>query len=369
MILHGHRLEGEWALVPASLDGKERNWLIVRAAKEHAAGPARRYVPMRPRAARRVPSGPDWAFEIAWEGARAIAPIEGARARFERDGDDAPDERWSRLLARLPRGLRTSECVLDGVVCAFDEDGRPSRALLDGDTGSLVYVVFDLLELDAEPLIDEPWVGRRDRLAALLDDQAGELLLSRAYDDGRELRTAARARGLGIVAKHEQAAYRPGCRQRRLAPARPLTPRANWNVASTGSIPWSAMAKRASTTQVAVMGRLCADLYPEQLETPLSEVETFRRFVGGFAGNVATGLARLGVGCTIVSGIGDDGHGEYVRAYLEREGVDCTHLVTHPTLRTALAFCEAWPPDRFPDHLLPDADVSRLGAPLRRSRP
>ncbi|HEY1480492.1 MAG TPA: PfkB family carbohydrate kinase [Gaiellales bacterium] len=101
-------------------------------------------------------------------------------------------------------------------------------------------------------------------------------------------------------------------------------------------------------TQVAVMGRLCADLYPEQLETPLSEVETFRRFVGGFAGNVATGLARLGVDCAIVSAVGDDGFGEYVRGYLEREGVDCGHLSTHPTLRTALAFCEAWPPDRFP---------------------
>jgi 5-dehydro-2-deoxygluconokinase len=104
----------------------------------------------------------------------------------------------------------------------------------------------------------------------------------------------------------------------------------------------------ASAPQVAVMGRLCADLYPEQLETPLSEVETFRRFVGGFAGNVATGLARLGVACTIVSAVGDDGHGEYVRRYLEREGVDCSRLGTHPTLRTALAFCEAWPPDRFP---------------------
>jgi 5-dehydro-2-deoxygluconokinase len=96
------------------------------------------------------------------------------------------------------------------------------------------------------------------------------------------------------------------------------------------------------------MGRLCADLYPEQLRTPLSEVETYRRFVGGFAGNVATGLARLGVACSIVSAVGDDGHGEYVRTYLEREGVDCSRLGTHPTLRTALAFCEAWPPDRFP---------------------
>jgi 5-dehydro-2-deoxygluconokinase len=77
-------------------------------------------------------------------------------------------------------------------------------------------------------------------------------------------------------------------------------------------------------------------------------VETFRRFVGGFAGNVATGLARLGVDCSIVSAVGDDGFGEYVRGYLEREGVDCSHLSMHPTLRTALAFCEAWPPDRFP---------------------
>src|SRR5215813_2680190 len=108
------------------------------------------------------------------------------------------------------------------------------------------------------------------------------------------------------------------------------------------------MAGGARTPQVAVMGRLCADLYPEQLETPLREVETFRRFVGGFAGNVATGLARLGVGCTLISGVGDDGHGEYVRAYLAREGVDTSRIETHPTLRTALAFCEAWPPNHFP---------------------
>jgi 5-dehydro-2-deoxygluconokinase len=108
------------------------------------------------------------------------------------------------------------------------------------------------------------------------------------------------------------------------------------------------MTDGASATQVAVMGRLCADLYPEQLRTPLAEIETFRRFVGGFAGNVATGLARLGVRCTIISAVGDDGFGEYVRGYLEREGVDCSQLSTHPTLRTALAFCEAWPPDRFP---------------------
>ena len=96
------------------------------------------------------------------------------------------------------------------------------------------------------------------------------------------------------------------------------------------------------------MGRVCVDLYPMQLETPLEDVEGFHKYVGGFAGNVATGLARLGVRAAIVSAVGDDGHGRYVRRWLEGEGVDGRWLGTHPELRTALAFCEAWPPDRFP---------------------
>lgn len=97
-----------------------------------------------------------------------------------------------------------------------------------------------------------------------------------------------------------------------------------------------------------VLGRLSADLYPQQLRTPLEEVRTFERFVGGFAGNIATGLARLGVPTAIVSAVGDDGHGRFARAFLDREGVDTSALRVHPTLRTALAFCEAWPPDHFP---------------------
>jgi 5-dehydro-2-deoxygluconokinase len=97
-----------------------------------------------------------------------------------------------------------------------------------------------------------------------------------------------------------------------------------------------------------VIGRLSADLYPLQINTPLEDVRTFERFVGGFAGNVATGLARLGVRVAVVSAVGDDGHGRFVRRFLSDEGVDVRWLATHPTLRTALAFCEAWPPDNFP---------------------
>jgi 5-dehydro-2-deoxygluconokinase len=101
-------------------------------------------------------------------------------------------------------------------------------------------------------------------------------------------------------------------------------------------------------SEVYVIGRVGVDLYPEQLNTPLEEVRTFEKFVGGFAGNISTGLARLEVDVGIVSAVGDDGHGRFVRAFLESEGVDCSSLGVHPTLRTALAFCEAWPPDRFP---------------------
>ena len=97
-----------------------------------------------------------------------------------------------------------------------------------------------------------------------------------------------------------------------------------------------------------VMGRVGVDLYPNQLETPLREVRTYTRFVGGFAGNVATGLARLGVRTAIVSRVGDEGHGEFVRTWLAGEGADVRFLRTDPYWLTPPTFCEVWPPDNFP---------------------
>ena len=118
-----------------------------------------------------------------------------------------------------------------------------------------------------------------------------------------------------------------------------------------------------------VIGRLSADLYPLQINTPLDQVQTFERFVGGFAGNVSTGLARLGVRVAIISAVGDDGHGTFVRRFLSDEGVDVAHIGTHPTLKTALAFCEAWPPDHFPitfyrEPTCPDWEVRIADVPL-----
>ena len=97
-----------------------------------------------------------------------------------------------------------------------------------------------------------------------------------------------------------------------------------------------------------VLGRVLADLYPLQSETLLEDVRTFERFVGGYGGNVGIGLARLGVRTAVLSGVGDDGHGRFIRKTLAAEGVETRWLVTNAVHRTALAFAELWPPDRFP---------------------
>src|SRR5947209_3059845 len=99
---------------------------------------------------------------------------------------------------------------------------------------------------------------------------------------------------------------------------------------------------------VAVLGRVGIDLYPNQLRTRLRDVRTYTRFVGGFAGNVATGLARLGLRPAIVSRVGNDPHGEFVRDFLSAEGVDVRFLAVDDRLRTPPTFCEVWPPDNFP---------------------
>ena len=106
--------------------------------------------------------------------------------------------------------------------------------------------------------------------------------------------------------------------------------------------------QRQGLIDAAVIGRVGIDLYPNQLETPLAKVRTYTRFVGGFAGNVVTGLARLGVRTAIVSRVGADPHGDYVREWLRSEGVDVRFLATDPYWQTPPTFCEVWPPDRFP---------------------
>jgi 5-dehydro-2-deoxygluconokinase len=96
------------------------------------------------------------------------------------------------------------------------------------------------------------------------------------------------------------------------------------------------------------MGRVGVDLYPEQIGVPLAEVRTFAKSLGGSATNVAVAAARLGARAAVITKVGDDPFGPYVRQALEGFGVDPRWVGTHPTLRTPVVFCEIHPPDHFP---------------------
>jgi 5-dehydro-2-deoxygluconokinase len=103
-----------------------------------------------------------------------------------------------------------------------------------------------------------------------------------------------------------------------------------------------------SDLEVITMGRVSVDLYPEQIGVPLAEVKTFAKSLGGSATNVAVAAARLGHRSAVVTKVGNDGFGPYVRTALEGFGVDARYVGTDPDLRTPLAFCEIHPPDDFP---------------------
>jgi 5-dehydro-2-deoxygluconokinase len=108
------------------------------------------------------------------------------------------------------------------------------------------------------------------------------------------------------------------------------------------------MTRATSPHDLVTIGRVSIDLYPEQSSTPLRDVRSFRKMLGGSPTNVAFAAARLGLRTAVVTKVGDDGFGEAVRAAAERFGVDPSFIGTHPTLRTPLAFCEIHPPDHFP---------------------
>ena len=96
---------------------------------------------------------------------------------------------------------------------------------------------------------------------------------------------------------------------------------------------------------VLTMGRVGVDLYPEQSGVSLRDVRTFAKSLGGSPTNVAVGAARYGHRSAVITKVGDDGFGAYVRAALRGFGVDDRFVGTDPELRTPVVFCELLPPE------------------------
>ncbi len=226
---HGERLQGRYGLFPAGSDA--RDWMIHRMDPpgDASAQPMPEQIaPMLATAGRLPADDGRWAFEVKWDGVRAIAHSEPGRLRFHSRNLHDITERYPEL-ARLNRALSSHRAILDGEIVAFDADGRPSFGALQGRmhltsasqirrlarSSPVSYVIFDLLWLDGHSLLREPYETRRARLVELALDgerwQAPEHVVGR----GPELLAVSRAQGLeGVVAKRLDSSYEPGRRSR-----------------------------------------------------------------------------------------------------------------------------------------------------------
>src|SRR5215211_2946904 len=174
---HGERLHGRYVLFRTRGD----DWMIHRMDPPEDPGREpmpERVEPMLARTGTLPREDAGWAFEIKWDGVRAIGYIDGGRLRLEsRRGNDITP-RYPEL-RELGRALGSREAVLDGEGVAF-EGGRPSFQKLQGRmhlasehavrrlaaSDPVVYMVFDLLYLDGRSLMDRDYEERR---AALLE--------------------------------------------------------------------------------------------------------------------------------------------------------------------------------------------------------
>src|SRR6266542_2113351 len=100
--------------------------------------------------------------------------------------------------------------------------------------------------------------------------------------------------------------------------------------------------------EVLTMGRVGVDIYPLQVGVGLAEVETFGKYLGGSATNVAVAAARHGRRSAVITRTGADPFGDYVHAALRGFGVDDRHVSAVEGLPTPVTFCEIFPPDDFP---------------------
>ncbi|MFC7554811.1 PfkB family carbohydrate kinase [Pseudoroseomonas wenyumeiae] len=93
----------------------------------------------------------------------------------------------------------------------------------------------------------------------------------------------------------------------------------------------------APEIDVVTLGRSSVDLYGQQIGGRLEDMASFAKAVGGSPTNIAVGAARLGLHAGLITRVGDEAFGRFIREQLEREGVDTRSVITDPSRLTALA--------------------------------
>jgi len=116
--------------------------------------------------------------------------------------------------------------------------------------------------------------------------------------------------------------------------------------------------------EVLTMGRIGVDLYPQQVGVGLDEVESFGKYLGGSASNVAVAAARYGRRTAVITRTGEDPFGTFLHTALRGYGVDDRYVTSVKNLPTPVTFCEIFPPDDFPLYFYrlpkaPDLEIHR----------
>jgi bifunctional non-homologous end joining protein LigD len=167
-----------------------------------------------------LPEGPEWLFEVKWDGMRLLADVADGRVRLSSRSERDVTANFPELAALVDLA---PDVLLDGEVVLLDS-GTPSfAALADRMHGPVApriaqarpvtFMVFDVLRLYGVPLLERPFSERRGTLERLDLAPIPVLSLSPLYTDGAALLEATRERGMeGVVAKRRDGVYRPGRR-------------------------------------------------------------------------------------------------------------------------------------------------------------
>jgi 5-dehydro-2-deoxygluconokinase len=105
---------------------------------------------------------------------------------------------------------------------------------------------------------------------------------------------------------------------------------------------------RDHSLDLVCIGRTCVDLYAEQEGARLEDVQSFRKYVGGSAANIALNTARLGVRSAMLTRVGEEQMGRFVRRSMEDTGVDVSHVTFDPDHLTPYVLLAIRDIDGFP---------------------
>ena len=227
VVFHGERVTGKYVLFQT----RGNQWMIHRM--DPPADPTRRaaptdLVPMSATLAKQAPPGTNWAYELKWDGIRALGYGDGGRIRFVSRNGNEVTHRYPEL-RKLGEAIGARDLILDGEIAAFDDAGRPSfeklqqRMHVEGDAAirrlvtdvPVAYILFDLLWLDGHSLMEMPYEERRAQLVALGLNGPNWQTPPNEVGDGTAIIAVSKQFGLeGVMAKRLDSIYEPGKRSR-----------------------------------------------------------------------------------------------------------------------------------------------------------